>query len=269
MTNFHKFLLVLGATFMFSAPSFAQEISSEAKRYMFRGQAAIEEATDISGYQDAVNEFKQAIRLAPDWPAAWFNLGIAQDKAEDFSGAMESFKIYLVLAPDAPDYEDVEGFIFKLEYKQENAARKKLEAKAEIRNIVKNLPEWWVVKGTGYEMAPDNYWKLFHTGGTNFELVWQYRVKKSGDTSIYGNFTAVIKVNAEGLNLSGTQYFSGYYGDLADDFGCDGWEDISPFTGTISEDGNVIDLADGDHRAFLHCKWIDVAGFARVFERKR
>ena len=128
MKNTMLFLIVMLAGFFFSGLSLAQDVSQEAKRHMFRGQAAMEEATDASGYRDAVSEFKQATQLAPNWADAWFNLGIAQEKAEDFGGAMASFKRYLVLAPDAPDTEEVEGLIFKLEYKRDKAQKKKESA---------------------------------------------------------------------------------------------------------------------------------------------
>jgi tetratricopeptide (TPR) repeat protein len=123
---------IIGASL--SSP-WAAEISRDAKRHMYRGQAAMEVAKDVSGFQDAENEFKKAIKYAPDWADAWFNLGVAQEKAENYSGAIESFSKYLKLNPNASDSSEVEGRIYKLEYKQEKAQKANEEKKKDFSGL--------------------------------------------------------------------------------------------------------------------------------------
>ena len=123
-----KNVMVLWVTIILAVcgliPIFAAEINQDARRHMFRGQAAMEEAKNLTDYQDAVNEFKQAIEHAPGWADAWFNLGVAQEKAKDYGAAIKSFNKYIELNPNAVDRREVEGQIIKLEYKYERLNRK-------------------------------------------------------------------------------------------------------------------------------------------------
>ena len=108
-------------------------IPLESKRFIARGQAAIEEAKTESDFNDAVKEFKKASNAAPWWADAYFNLGVAQEKAGQYSQAINSLKLYLWAAPNAADTEAVQTKIFKLEYKMEKASRpaKTLRSKRE------------------------------------------------------------------------------------------------------------------------------------------
>ena len=108
------FLLAFGLI-----PAFGQDVSEEAKRHFDRGMAALEMAKSPSDYAAAINEFEQAARLAPDWPAVYYNLGKVQEAAEKYGDAIRSFREYLRLAPDAEDAEEIKSLINKLEYKAE------------------------------------------------------------------------------------------------------------------------------------------------------
>ncbi len=98
-------------------------ISKEAKKYMTRGEAAVELATDEAGFQKAAGEFSQAVRLVPWLAEGYFNLGLVQEKAGNITEAIRNLKLYLLAAPDAPDAETVETQIVKLEYKMEEAPK--------------------------------------------------------------------------------------------------------------------------------------------------
>lgn len=97
----------------------AGTVSDEARRYMARGNAAIEMAKSPGDYALAVKEFEQAARLAPDWPEIYYSLGNAQSKAYDYTSAMKSYQRYLDLAPQSPDAAKVRDEIFKLEYRRD------------------------------------------------------------------------------------------------------------------------------------------------------
>jgi tetratricopeptide (TPR) repeat protein len=116
-------IIVLQATifilFCGIASSFGQTVSEEAKRHFDRGMAAVEMAKSPEDFKDAIKEFEQAIRLAPDWPDVYYNLGMVQEKAEKYSDAVTNLKQYLRLAPNASDVETVKSLINKLEYKLE------------------------------------------------------------------------------------------------------------------------------------------------------
>lgn len=97
----------------------------EAKKHMLRGQAAMEAAKNASDFQDAIKEFKLAIKKAPKWSGPWFNLGVAQKSAKEYRNAIKSFNKYLKLKPNASDRSAIEDEIIKLEY----LAEKKVKAR--------------------------------------------------------------------------------------------------------------------------------------------
>ncbi len=102
----------------------APAVPKEAKRRLARGRAAVKEAEDEQGFEEAVLEFEKAALAAPWLAEAYYNLGLVQDKAGDYADAMESLRLYLLAAPQAEDAEDVESLIYEIEYKQEKAAKK-------------------------------------------------------------------------------------------------------------------------------------------------
>ncbi|MCJ7524592.1 MAG: tetratricopeptide repeat protein, partial [Candidatus Aminicenantes bacterium] len=81
--------------------AFGQNVSEEARRHFDRGKAALKMANSIAECKPAIEELEQAVKLAPNWPEAFYNLGLAQEKAERFKDAVASYKQYLRLAPNA------------------------------------------------------------------------------------------------------------------------------------------------------------------------
>jgi tetratricopeptide (TPR) repeat protein len=101
----------------------APAMPRDAERFMNRGAAAAKSAKDANDFKDAVAEFEKATLAAPWMANAYYNLGVAQDKAGMHSNAIRSLKFYLVAAPNAPDAKNVEKLIDEIEYRQEKAAK--------------------------------------------------------------------------------------------------------------------------------------------------
>jgi len=97
----------------------AGTVSEEARKHMNRGQAAIEMARTPADYEEAVLEFKKAVQYAPDWPAAHYNLGIAQEKAGNLEESVQSLRTYLSLSSNAENREEVHKIIDQIEYRLE------------------------------------------------------------------------------------------------------------------------------------------------------
>ena len=91
-------------------------IPEEAKKEMAKGKAAFKIAKGRSGYEEAEKHFRKAANLSPWWADAYFNLGLVQEKMRDYRDAKESFEIYLLAAPNAPDATSVKEKIYELEY---------------------------------------------------------------------------------------------------------------------------------------------------------
>lgn len=111
------FILFCGITLSWGQ----QTVSEEAKRHFDRGMAAVETAKSTEDFKDAIKEFEQAIKLAPDWTDVYYNLGMVQEKAEKYSDAVTNLEQYLRLAPNASDAETVKTLINKLEYKRDRS----------------------------------------------------------------------------------------------------------------------------------------------------
>jgi tetratricopeptide (TPR) repeat protein len=114
----------------------AQNVPEEARRHMARGEAALEIAKSAEEYGSAIKEFQEAVSLAPDWPAPYYNLAILQEKTGKLREAVTNLKQYLRLAPDAPDASKIQEYIYKLEYKAEQVL-----SVPEIIDILVSLPD--------------------------------------------------------------------------------------------------------------------------------
>lgn len=83
-----------------------------------KGQAtaAFKQAKTPAEYGDAVDAYRKALLLAPWAGDMYFNLGVAQQKAEKPLDAIQSFKLYLLATPDTPDREAILERIGGLKY---------------------------------------------------------------------------------------------------------------------------------------------------------
>jgi tetratricopeptide (TPR) repeat protein len=120
--------------------TWAEAVSREAEKYMNRGMAAVEMANSPDDYKSAIKEFEQAVRLAPRWPAPYFNLGYLHNKVGKYQEALNSYRKYLVLVPNAPDAVQVQKEIDQIEYRLE-----KVSEAAKIRSWLEG--EWVINAG--------------------------------------------------------------------------------------------------------------------------
>ena len=106
------------------------EIPAEAKRYMSRGLAAMEDAKTEADFKDAANEFSQAVNMAPWLGVGYRDLAIAADKAGDYDRALRNLGWYLLSKPAPADADWANDLKAKIEYRKEKAA-KETEAAAQ------------------------------------------------------------------------------------------------------------------------------------------
>jgi tetratricopeptide (TPR) repeat protein len=123
-------LYVVLLSLVFFTAGYAQNISDAAQRHIDRGQAAIETAKSDADLEDAINEFEQASRLVPAWPAPYYYLGMVQNKIERFDDALKNLTRYLQLAPNAKDSAQVRTLINKLEYQRDKTEKERMNPKS-------------------------------------------------------------------------------------------------------------------------------------------
>jgi tetratricopeptide (TPR) repeat protein len=114
----------------------AQTVPEDARRHMARGQAAVEMAKSPVELEDAIMEFQEAARLAPDWADPYYNLGMMQNKMEQFDDALKNLARYLQLAPSASNAGQVQELIYRIEYRRDKAAKRKMTIDALIGKAI-------------------------------------------------------------------------------------------------------------------------------------
>ena len=107
------------------------ETPDEANRHFVKAATFLKEAKDKSDYQLAVDEYRQALLLAPWWGAAYFNEGVALQSAGQFDQATAAFKLYLLTNPD--DAADVKTRIYSMEAEKELAAKHAADEQAKAQ----------------------------------------------------------------------------------------------------------------------------------------
>ena len=244
-------LLVLNFLVALHLPSvLAVEIPRDAKKYMLRGQAAMEDAKNATDYQDAVNEFRKAVKYAPNWGDAWYNLGVAQDAAADYADAIVSFKQYLRLMPQASDRSAVEDRIIKLEYKQEKARR--VEKEAEVRRRQENLKKLagtWVFTPdheARVKMFGEQIYEAVVTGRRQITIVYKY--KRGGDPTVNTSLQSaeyILDVDANSLSGKGKEihYLSSWKRSQTKKVALSGY---------LLDNGNTMMLQKGSYKLPLH-----------------
>lgn len=173
-----KYVISFLALFIVSI-AMAQPIPEDAVRSMARGEAAFEAAKSPSDYSRAYREFKEASLTAPDWPNIHFNLGLVQEKMGKYAGAINSYRTYLSLAPNAQDAIEVQTLIYKLEYHME-ADQREHEKLSDLNGI-------WSTgnKGTDYQ------WRFVIKSEpviNTVEAAFYYRDKPSSEDFIKASF---------------------------------------------------------------------------------
>ena len=99
----------------------APTVPEDAERNMARGVVFFTKAMDKAGYLKAIVEFEAATNTAPWLDKAYYNLGVAQEKAGMFKEAISSLKLYLLADPNAKNAREVRNQIYMLEASAEEA----------------------------------------------------------------------------------------------------------------------------------------------------
>jgi hypothetical protein len=123
MKKYFYAVVITASLIVMVSAAFAGANNDEARKHLVRGMAAIEMAKSNEELVNAAEEFKKATEIAPDMAAAWYNLGQVQTKIGLLKKAIESYRKYIALAPNAEDTQRIKDEIIKLEYRLEQAEK--------------------------------------------------------------------------------------------------------------------------------------------------
>ncbi|NOY87592.1 MAG: tetratricopeptide repeat protein [Deltaproteobacteria bacterium] len=91
------------------------ELPEKARKYALRGDAATEEGN----FEAAVQEYRHAVRVAPYIGKLYFNTAMIYGKLKEYAKAIHYIKLYLQLAPEAPNARAAKDQIYKWEFMME------------------------------------------------------------------------------------------------------------------------------------------------------
>lgn len=92
---------------------------TSVRRFMVRGEMALEMNAGPEGYGRAADEYRAATRTAPWLAETYFNLGIVEEKAGEMSAAISAYQLYLLVTPEAANAREIETRVFRMEYQLE------------------------------------------------------------------------------------------------------------------------------------------------------
>ena len=107
---------------------------------------AIKNAKTEADYADAAREYEKALLAAPWLAQAYYDCGLAYEKAGKLKEAIAAFSFYLMAAPDAKDAQTVQKEIGGLEYGMKKAAKEKaaeVQKKTANEDIAAQLVGVW------------------------------------------------------------------------------------------------------------------------------
>ncbi len=122
MTSIVVFFLALGVAVSMQAQQGQQQPPAEYYQLMGRANYAFGHAKNKTDYEEAVKLFQQAVNAAPWLADTYYDLGKAQQKAEQYNDAIGSLQRYLQLKPDANDRDKVNAEIEEIQGEAQQAS---------------------------------------------------------------------------------------------------------------------------------------------------
>src|SRR5688572_28343648 len=102
----------------------APAIPEEANRAYVKGGVFKEEAKDPSGYDLAISAYRDALRVAPWWADAYFNLGVTLGLTGKFDEGIASLRLSMASVPaGSAEAREAQNRIYAIEAKAEIASR--------------------------------------------------------------------------------------------------------------------------------------------------
>jgi tetratricopeptide (TPR) repeat protein len=100
-------------------------IPEEARRHYVMAKTHYKDAKKIEDYIVAMEEFRKALLIAPWWPDANRELGIAAKGAQRYDDAIAALKLYIVTNPGRDKARATQDEIYRIEAKKKELQQKR------------------------------------------------------------------------------------------------------------------------------------------------
>jgi tetratricopeptide (TPR) repeat protein len=141
----------------------APAIPEAARASFVEGTTIAQSAKDAAGQALAVQRFEEALKIAPWWGDAWYNLAVAQELAGQLGSAQESLRLYILTGPDQAEARKAQDRIYALKAKKDLAATEAANAKEQAQ--------------ADPELLWNGPWRWHSSAGADYAL----QAKKTGD----------------------------------------------------------------------------------------
>jgi hypothetical protein len=140
-------------------------VPEEARRHAVRAQTLVK-AKQSAGFEQAVTELAEATSIAPWWGDAYYNLGLMQEGAQDYAGAIRNLKLYLLADSNGANTQAVRNKIYELEVlKEENDRTKAMSGT--WKNVKSGTVYTVVMSGSNFKAENQYGWRLLGTKKNN------------------------------------------------------------------------------------------------------
>ena len=99
-------------------------IPEEARRHFVEGSTIVKAGKNPAEQALAAQSFNEALKVAPWWPDAWYNLAVAQELAGKFDDAEKAFTLYILSNPGEKEQREVQDRIYALSAKRKLSGTK-------------------------------------------------------------------------------------------------------------------------------------------------
>jgi tetratricopeptide (TPR) repeat protein len=100
-------------------------IPEEARRHYVMAVTLSKDSKKIEDYNASIDEFKSALLIAPWWPDANRELGIAAKNAQRYDEAIAALKLYIATNPGRDKARATQDEIYRIEAKKKELQQKK------------------------------------------------------------------------------------------------------------------------------------------------
>jgi len=99
-------------------------VPEDANRAFVKGNVFQKQATDASGYELAIAAYREALRVAPWWADAYYNLAVALESDRKFNEAIDATRLYMASVPaGSAEAREAQNRIYALEASDELASK--------------------------------------------------------------------------------------------------------------------------------------------------
>ena len=220
----------------------APAMPEEARRSFVEGNTITRTAKDAKEQQLAVDSFKEALKMAPWWGDAYYNLAVVQELAGQLDDSEKSLQFYLLTNPGEKEAREAQDRIYALD------AKKKLDAQEQAaktnEKAVEEARYGWMLGRWNYTMSGCN-------GNCRMEGVIEAR--KSGNQ--------IVLKETQGTTYLGNHAPESWSKDYAQ---ADGF-----IRGTISPSGEITWEGKSDDTPGCPASWspihLDISSDHRTF----